>query len=129
MYRALEACTVTMLALYILYFQKFLPLQPDEEAFLNETSTVLREAYQQDIKTDSGSRHKPNGAITKTIEMFKSRDIFQKIKQSKGTANKIHRKLHKAAQDHPPICLRPKTMRPIAEHAEYGITHEVLFCL
>ena len=91
LYRALEAHTVTLLALYSLYFRKFLQLQPDEEAFLKETSTLLGEAYQQDIKTDSGSRHKLSDAITKTIEMFESRDIFQKIKQSEGTANKIQR--------------------------------------
>ena len=56
MYRALEAHTVTLLALYSLYFRKFLELQPGEKAFLKETSTLLGEAYQQDINTDSGSR-------------------------------------------------------------------------
>ena len=40
MYRALEAHTVTLLALYSLYFRKFLELQPDEEAFLKETSAL-----------------------------------------------------------------------------------------
>ena len=70
MYRALEAHTVTLLALYSLYFQKFLQLQPDGEA------------YQQDIKTDPGSRHKLSDAVTKTIEIFESREIIQKIKQS-----------------------------------------------
>ena len=52
MYRALEAHTVTLLTLYSLYFRKFLELQPDEEAFLKETSTLLGEAYRQDINTD-----------------------------------------------------------------------------
>ena len=67
MYRAPVAHTVTLLALYSLYFQKFPQLQPDEEAFLKETSTLLGEAYQQDIKTDSGSRHKLSDAIMKTF--------------------------------------------------------------
>ena len=91
MYRALEAHTVTLLALYSLYFRKFLELKSDEEAFLKEMSTLLGEAYQQDINTDSGSRHNLSDAVTKTIEMFESRDIFRKIKQSEGTANRIQR--------------------------------------
>ena len=89
MYRALEAHIVTGLALYSLYFQKFLQNQPEEEDFLKETSTLLGEAYQQDINTDSGSRHNLSDAVTKTIEMFESRDIFQKIKQSESSASKI----------------------------------------
>ena len=56
MYRALEAHTVTLLALYSLYLRKFLQLQPDEEAFLKETSTRLGEAYKEDINLDPESR-------------------------------------------------------------------------
>ena len=91
MCRALEVHTVTLLALYSLYFRKFLELQPHKEAFLKKMSTLLGEAYQQDINTDSGSRHNLSDAVTKIIEMFESRDISQKIKQSEGTANKIQR--------------------------------------
>ena len=91
MYRALEAHTVTLLALYSLYFQKFLELQPDEEAFLKEKSTLLGEVYQQDINTDSGSRQNLSDSVKKVIEIFESRDIFRKTKQSEGTANKIQR--------------------------------------
>ena len=76
MYRTLEPHTVTLLALYSLYLRKFLELQPDEEAFLKETSTLLGEAYQQDINTGSGSRRNLSDAVTKTIEMFESRNIF-----------------------------------------------------
>ena len=91
MYRALEAHTVTLLALYSLYFRKFLQLQPDEEAFLKETSTRLGEAYKEDINLDPESRHNLSDAVTKTIKMFESRDIFKRIKQSEGTAKKIQR--------------------------------------
>ena len=90
-YRAIEAHTVTLLALYSLYFRNFLQLQPDEEVFLKETSASLGEAYQEDINLDPESRHNLSDAVTKTIEMFQSRDIFKKIEQSEGTANKIQR--------------------------------------
>jgi len=89
MYRALEAHTVTLLALYSLYFRKFLKLQPNEEAFLKEASTCLGEAYQEDISRDTESRNNVSDAVTKAIEMFESREIFEKMKQCEGTANKI----------------------------------------
>ena len=38
MYRALEAYTVTLLTLYILYFGKFLQLHPNEEKDMRKTS-------------------------------------------------------------------------------------------
>ena len=81
MYRSMEAHTVTLLALYSLYFKKFLELQPDEETFLKETSTILGEAYHQDINKDAEHRHNLSDAVTKAIDIFESRDIFQKIKQ------------------------------------------------
>ena len=50
MYQALEAHTGTVLALYSLYFQKFLQNQPEEEDFLKETFTLLGEAYHTEGK-------------------------------------------------------------------------------
>ena len=41
MYQAMGADTVTLLALYSLYFKKILEHQPDEETFSKETSTLL----------------------------------------------------------------------------------------
>ena len=89
MYRALEAHTVTLLSLYSLYFRKFLQLHPHEEVFLKETSTLLGEAYQLDINTDPGKRHNLSDAAAKTITMFKTRDVLEKIKESETTGNKI----------------------------------------
>ena len=51
----------------------------------------MGEAYKEDINLDPESRHNLSDAVTKTIKMFESREIFKKIKQSEGTANKIQR--------------------------------------
>jgi len=51
----------------------------------------LGEAYQEDINLDPESRHNLSDAVTKTMKMFESRDMFEKIKQFEGTANKIQR--------------------------------------
>ena len=69
----MEAHTVSLLACYSLYCLEFLELQPDEETFLKETSTLLREAYHQDINKDARHRHNLTDAVTKTIDMFKYR--------------------------------------------------------
>jgi len=83
-YYILEAHTVTLLTLYSLYFQKFLQLQPDEEAFLKDTSARLGEAYKDHINLDPESRHNLSNAVTKTIKMFESRHIFKKSNNLKA---------------------------------------------
>ena len=70
MYRALEAHTVILLALYSLYFRKFLQLQPSEEVFLKETSTCLGEAYKNDLNIDPESRHNLSDAVKKQSKCF-----------------------------------------------------------
>jgi len=51
----------------------------------------LGDAYQEDINLDPESRYNLSDAATKTMKMFESTDMFEKIKQSEGTANKIQR--------------------------------------
>ena len=91
MYRALETHTVSLLTLFSLFFTKFLQGHHDEESFLKETSNNLGEAYQADICLGPKSRRNLSDAVTKTIKMFETREIFEKLKQSEDTANKIQR--------------------------------------
>ena len=51
----------------------------------------MEDADYQDIDKDTGHRHNLGDAVTKAINMFESRNIFQKIIQSEGTTNKIQR--------------------------------------
>jgi len=89
MYRALEAHSVTLIALYSLFFRKFLQLHPDEGAFLQKASTSLEKGYQEDVHIDPKIRHNLRDAVKGTIEMFESRDILKKIQQTVDNANKI----------------------------------------
>ena len=91
MYRALEAHTVTLLALYDLYFQSFLSTEPEERAYLQESSLHLREAYQKDINRNTEAERNLHDILKNTLTMMESRDMTKKMEQFEVSANKIQR--------------------------------------
>ena len=91
MYRALEAHTVTLLALYDLYFQSFLSTEPEERAYLQESSLLLREAYQEDINGNTEAERNLRDILQNTLTMMESRDMTKKMEQFQLSANKIQR--------------------------------------
>ena len=91
LYRALEAHTVTLLALYSLFFQKFLKDQPEEEEFFENTSETLGKAFKVDAGLQPQNRHSLKEAVANTIEMFESRNITAKIKTFENKLSKLQR--------------------------------------
>ena len=63
--------------------------EPEEKAFLNESSTRLGEAYQRDVTMGAERGKHLHDAITETMTMFESRDLFNKLDQFEGSASNI----------------------------------------
>ena len=89
MYRALEAHTVSLLALYDLYFQSFLSTEPEERAYLQESSLHLREAYQKDINRNTEAERNLHDILKNTLTMMESRDMTKKMEQFELSASRI----------------------------------------
>ena len=69
-------------------------------------------------------RYKNNRNVWIKGHLPKDQTIWRYCKQNSA----FHRKLYEAVWDHPPICASHQTTRPVAAHAESGITNEVLLC-
>jgi len=89
MYRALEAHTVTLVALYSLFFKQFLLSQPDEEVFLKDSSNLLSEAFQRDCAIDSADRNNVITAVRRTLNSFQSRNMSEKIREFEASGNRM----------------------------------------
>ena len=80
---------VKLIALYNIYFEQLLATKPDEKALLNESSALLREAYQKEINTKDADTKELREAVKKTILTFESRAVSEKLEQFEGAMNKI----------------------------------------
>jgi len=76
-YRALEAHTVTLLALYDLYIQSFLSTEPEKRAYLQESSLHLREAYQKDINRNTEAERNLREILQNTLTIVGKWAHFQ----------------------------------------------------
>ena len=69
-----------MIALYNLYFQHFLTMEPEKKALRSELPIDLGEAYQRDISMSTGRGEDLYNALAKMITMFESGDTHKTLK-------------------------------------------------